>query len=116
MEIVLVAGSKTAACTNADWAVFASLQAPCPASVATSWYGVASPAAVRGLSGTIKVQFGLGTAAGGGADLAAFCTCASRRSVPEAVAGLVCAAAKPPQKVPAPIKPPTMAAMLEIPD
>src|ERR1700736_2968534 len=82
-EIVLVAGSNIAACTKADCAVFASSQGPWAGSVATSWYGVANPVAVSGSAGTINVQLGLGTAAGGGAGLAAFCICALRRSVPD---------------------------------
>src|SRR4030088_1880626 len=92
-EIVLVAGSNIAACTKADCAVFDSLQGPWPGSVATSWYGVASPAAVSGSAGTISVQLGLGTAGGGGAGFAAFCICALRRSVPGEADAPVCAEA-----------------------
>src|SRR3979411_668677 len=92
-EIVLVAGSNIAACTKADCAVFDSLQGPWPGSVATSWYGVASPAAVSGSAGTISVQLGLGTAGGGGAFFAAFCICALRSSVPGDEDAPVCAEA-----------------------
>src|SRR6201999_584781 len=84
--MVSVAGSKTAACTNADCAVFDSLHAPWPGSVAVSWYGVANPLALSGSAGMINVQLGLGTAvfaagAALAAAVAALCICALSRSV-----------------------------------
>src|SRR5689334_7394458 len=91
MEIAPVAGSRIAACTNADCAEFDSLQGPMPGSVAVNWYGVASPVALNGSFGTINVQLVLGVAGGGGrpaAWAAASCISAFSRSVP---VGLVCA-------------------------
>src|ERR1700730_2821474 len=90
-----VAGSKIAACTNADCAVFDSLHPPKAGFVAVSWYGVASPAAVSAFLGTISVQSGFGVAGGAGglfpaAAIAAFCICTLRRSVLPG-SGLVCA-------------------------
>ncbi len=82
-----MAGSKTAAATNADWAEFDSLQGPCVGSVAVSWYGVASPVALSASSGTISVQLVLGVGSGAAgcrpaAAAAALCICGLRRSVP----------------------------------
>src|SRR5437879_4967941 len=91
MEIAPVAGSRIAACTKADCAEFDSLQGPAVASVAVSWYGVASPAALNASFGTISVQLVLGVAGGGArpaAWAAASCISAFRRSVR---LGLVCA-------------------------
>src|SRR5690242_14149955 len=89
MEIALVAGSKIAACTNADCAVFDSLQGPMAGSVAVSSYGVARPLALSASLGTISVQLVLGSAGGAGrpaAWAAAPCICKLRRSVPVALA------------------------------
>src|SRR5882757_1584174 len=61
METVPVVGSRMVASTNALCAGFASLHGPWRRSVAVSSYGVASPPADRGLGGTTRVQFGLGT-------------------------------------------------------
>src|SRR5882724_1998973 len=83
----LVAGSNMAACTNADCAVFDSLQGPNPGSVALSLYGVASPLALSGSGGMMSVQLAFGTAelAGGAgraaAPTAALCIWALSRSV-----------------------------------
>src|SRR5882757_242001 len=90
MEMELVAGSNMAACTNADCAVFDSLQGPNPGSVAVSLYGVASPLALSGSGGMISVQLAFGTAelAGGAAAAAALCIWALSRSVS---GGLLCA-------------------------
>src|SRR5947207_2906850 len=76
-----------AACTNADCAVFDSLQPPRAGSDAVSWYGVARPLALNGSGGMIKVQLGLGTAElaavgpGLAAAAAALCILALSRSV-----------------------------------
>src|SRR3569833_446384 len=81
-----VAGSKIAACTNADCAVFDSLHPPRPGAVAVSWYGVARPLALSGSGGMINVQLGLGTAEladvpGLAAAAATCCICEFSRSV-----------------------------------
>src|SRR5262245_17799601 len=57
------AGVMIAPCTNADWSAFASSHAPLLGFVATSWYGVARPAADRGSAGTMRVQSMLASAA-----------------------------------------------------
>src|SRR5882757_9628867 len=95
MEMELVAGSKIAACTKADCAVFDSLQGPIPGSVAMSWYGVANPLALSGSAGMKRVQLALGSAelaaaAGLAAAPAALCIFALSRSVS---GGLLCAIA-----------------------
>src|SRR5947209_1331236 len=59
-----VAGSRMLASTNAAWSGLASWHAPLRRSLATSWYGVARPWAVNGLSGTTRLQFGFGAAGG----------------------------------------------------
>src|SRR5690242_4006599 len=88
-----VAGSRIAACTNADCAEFDWLQGPMVGSVAVSSYGVARPAALSGFCGTINVQLVLGSGGSVGrpaAWAAAACMRALSRSV---VLGLVCACA-----------------------
>jgi hypothetical protein len=61
-ETFPVAGSMIVAWTKADWAVFASLQGPAAGLVAVIRYGVASPAALSGLAGTMSVQSAFGSA------------------------------------------------------
>src|SRR2546426_6244825 len=52
----------TVAWTKADCAAFDSLHWPFAGSVAVSRYGVASPLALSGSAGTIRVQSGFGSA------------------------------------------------------
>src|SRR2546421_10906061 len=77
-----------AASTDAAWAARDSWHAPLRRSVATSWYGVARPLALSGSAGTTRVQFGFGSAFGGGAGGRALVAASTAPAPPSRASGM----------------------------